>query len=46
MEGLEWADKYLTVSDVQNTPPLRALALASSGMMALWQGKQDIALSL
>ena len=45
MEGLEWADKYLAVPDVQNTPPLRALALASSGMMALWQGKQDIALS-
>ena len=45
MEGLEWADKYLAVPDVQNTPPLRAIALASSGMMALWQGKQDIALS-
>jgi predicted ATPase len=45
MEGLEWADKYLAVLDVQNTPPLRALALASSGMMALWQGKQDVALS-
>ena len=45
MEGLEWADKYLAVPDVQNTPPLRALALGSSGMMALWQGKQDIALS-
>lgn len=45
MEGLEWADKYLRVPAVQNTPPLRALALASSGMMALWQGKQDIALS-
>jgi len=45
IEGLEWADKYLRVPAVQNTPPLRALALASSGMMALWQGKQDIALS-
>ncbi len=45
MEGLEWADKYLAVPDVQNTPPLRAFALGSSGMMALWQGKQDIALS-
>jgi predicted ATPase len=45
MEGLEWADKYLAVPVVQNTPPLRALALASSGMMALWQGKQEIALS-
>jgi predicted ATPase len=27
MEGLEWADKYLAVPDVQNTPPLRALVL-------------------
>lgn len=45
MEGLEWADKYLAVAEVQNTPLLRALALASSGVMALWQGKQDIALS-
>ena len=45
MEGLEWADKYLAVPAVQNTPPLRAFALASSGMMALWQGKQDIALT-
>jgi len=45
MEGLEWADKYLAVPDVQNTPPLLAMALASSGMMALWQGKQDSALS-
>ena len=45
MEGLEWANKYLALPDVQNTPPLRAFALGSSGMMALWQGKQDIALS-
>jgi predicted ATPase len=45
IEGLEWADKYLAVSDVQKSPPLRALVLASSGMMALWQGKQDVALS-
>jgi tetratricopeptide (TPR) repeat protein len=45
MEGLEWAEKYLAVPEVQNTPALHALALGSSGMMALWQGKQDIALS-
>jgi predicted ATPase len=45
MEGLEWADKYLQVPAIQNAPPLRAFALASSGMMALWQGMQDIALS-
>jgi predicted ATPase len=45
MEGYEWADKYLKMPIVQSTPPLYAMALASSGMMALWQGKQDIALS-
>ncbi|MEW6181110.1 MAG: tetratricopeptide repeat protein [Chloroflexota bacterium] len=45
MEGLEWGDKYLALPEVQNSPPLRALALGSSGMVALWQGKQDVALS-
>lgn len=45
MEGLDWTEKYLAAPEVQNTPVLRALALGPSGMMALWQGKQDIALS-
>ena len=43
-EGQQWAEKFLAVPDVQNIPPMRALALASSGMMALWQGQQETAL--
>ena len=45
IEGLQWAEKFLAVPEVQNTPPLRALALASGGMMALWQGQQETALA-
>jgi tetratricopeptide (TPR) repeat protein len=45
MEGLQWAEKFLANGDVQNIPPLRALALATSGMMALWQGQQETALA-
>ena len=45
IEGLHWAEKFLALPDVQNIPPLRALALASSGMMALWQGQQETALA-
>lgn len=45
IEGLEWAEKYLAVPEVQKTPLLHTLVLASSAIMALWQGKQDLALS-
>jgi tetratricopeptide (TPR) repeat protein len=45
IEGLQWAEKFLAIPDVQNIPPLRAMALASSGMMALWQGQQETALA-
>jgi len=45
IEGLQWAEKFLAISEVQNIPPLRALALASGGMMALWQGQQETALA-
>jgi predicted ATPase len=45
IEGLQWAEKFLAVPEVQNTPPLRALALGSGGMMALWQGQQETALA-
>jgi predicted ATPase len=43
-EGQQWAEKFLALPDVQNIPPMRALALGSSGMMALWQGQQETAL--
>ena len=45
IEGLHWAEKFLALPEVQNIPPLRALALSSSGMMALWQGQQKTALA-
>ncbi len=45
IEGLQWAEKFLALPDVQNIPPMRAMALASSGMMALWQGQQETALA-
>ena len=44
-EGQQWAEMFLAVPDVQNTPTMRAMALASSGMMALWQGQQETALA-
>ena len=45
IEGQQWAEKFLAIPAVQYTPPMRALALASSGMMALWQGQQETALA-
>uniref|UniRef100_A0A7C4KHC8 Tetratricopeptide repeat protein n=1 Tax=Anaerolinea thermolimosa TaxID=229919 RepID=A0A7C4KHC8_9CHLR len=45
MEGLEWTDQYLAEPVIQNSPSLRAWVLGASGMMALWQGKQGMALS-
>jgi predicted ATPase len=45
IEGKQWAEKFLEVPNVQNTPAMRAAALASSGMMALWQGQQETALA-
>jgi predicted ATPase len=44
-EGQQWTEKFLALPDVQNTLPMRAMALASSGMMALWQGQQETALA-
>jgi predicted ATPase len=45
IEGSHWAEQILASPIVQATPPLRVLALQASGMLALWQGKQDLALS-
>jgi predicted ATPase len=44
-EGLQWAEKFLAIPEIKKIPPLRAMALASSGMMALWQGQQETALA-
>ena len=45
IEGRTWAERVLALPPIQAAPPLRALALASSGLMALWQGKQDTCLA-
>ena len=44
-EGSQWAEQVLASPIVQAAPPLRSLALQAGGMLALWQGKQDAALS-
>jgi len=44
-EGKIWSEKFLALPVVQETPPLRALTLGAGGMMALWQGRQDTAIS-
>ncbi len=45
IEGQQWAEKFLALPVVQNTPPMCVMALASSGLMALWQGQQETALA-
>jgi predicted ATPase len=45
MEGHAWAEKALALPALQTPSPLRALALHSSGLLAIWQGKQDIGLA-
>ena len=45
IEGSHWAEQALALPVVQAAPPLRSIALQAGGMLALWQGKQDAALS-
>ncbi|HEX5836385.1 MAG TPA: tetratricopeptide repeat protein, partial [Anaerolineales bacterium] len=45
IEGSHWVEQALAVPAVQAAPPLRGMALHTGGLMALWQGKQDAALS-
>ena len=45
IEGTMWTDRLLASPVVQVVSPLRALVLMSSGMLAVWQGKQDIGLA-
>jgi predicted ATPase len=45
IEGYMWAEKVLASPTAQANPSLRAIALQASGMLALWQGKQDTALA-
>jgi tetratricopeptide (TPR) repeat protein len=45
IEGSMWTDRLLASPPVQAASPLRAMALMSSGMLAVWHGKQDIGLA-
>jgi tetratricopeptide (TPR) repeat protein len=45
IEGYTWAEKVLASQPAQLDSPLRGIALQASGMLALWQGKQDTALA-
>jgi predicted ATPase len=45
IEGRMWAERVLASTAMQPASPHRALALQSSGMLAVWQGKQDIGLA-
>jgi len=45
IEGRMWAERVLASPAMQPASPHRALALLSSGLLAVWQGKQDIGLA-
>jgi len=45
IEGSMWADRVLAAPALQAESLLRAMALMSNGMLALWQGKQEIGLA-
>ncbi|HEX5840116.1 MAG TPA: tetratricopeptide repeat protein, partial [Anaerolineales bacterium] len=45
IEGTTWTDRLLASPVVQPVSLLRAMALMSSGMLAVWQGKQAISLA-
>jgi tetratricopeptide (TPR) repeat protein len=43
-EGRLWADRLLANPALKASEPPRAMALQASGLMAMWQGEQEIAL--
>lgn len=45
IEGQQWAEKFLAMPELQSMPPLLAIALASSSILAIWQGQQETALT-
>ena len=45
IEGVMWADRFLTSPFMQTESPSRVMVLMSSGMLAVWQGRQDIGLA-
>jgi len=44
IEGRMWTERILASPEMQPASPHRAMALHSSGMLAVWQGKQEIGL--
>jgi len=44
-EGRMWADRILESPYMQAESPVRMIALSSSGLLAIWQGEQDIGLA-
>jgi predicted ATPase len=45
IEGRMWARRLLDTPAMQAPTPFRAMALQTSGILALWTGEQDIALA-
>jgi predicted ATPase/class 3 adenylate cyclase len=45
IEGRIWADRFLAAPALQSPSPLRMIVLASSGMLSLWHGEQEMALA-
>ena len=41
IEGLMWAERMLDAPATASPSPLRALALQSAGLLAIWKGEQD-----
>lgn len=42
MEGRTWCERALALPAMQAPTPVRSLALQASGMLAIWQGKQEV----
>ncbi|HJS17996.1 MAG TPA: tetratricopeptide repeat protein [Anaerolineales bacterium] len=45
IEGRIWADRFLATPSLQSPSPLRMIVLAASGMLSLWHGEQEMALT-
>jgi tetratricopeptide (TPR) repeat protein len=45
IEGVMWADRFLTSPFMQAESSARVMAVMSSGMLAIWQGRQEIGLA-
>ena len=41
VEGLTWAERFLTLPEIQEPSPIRALAQQAYGILSIWKGEQD-----